>query len=122
MVGYYQPLSASLRDLLSDVARYKARHPNQKVLLTGVGKMTFYAGVYHRMFRVAGVYDVELAPWDNPEVVPDFGITGIEEFFADEAEARRDVRRGLATVLDASGPALRDVTPKYRESIAAETP
>lgn len=122
MVDYYQPLSIELRDLLSDVATFKSRHPNQSILLTGVPKMTFYTGVYHRMFRVAGVYGVRLAPDGNPEVVPDFGLSGLGRFFAPEAETDRDVMRGLALVLDVSGDEPRDVTDEYRAAIAAGTP
>jgi hypothetical protein len=100
--------SIRARDLVSDLASARVQHPNKIVLLTGIDEAFFNASIGQEMLRVAGLFNVYLAPGD-------FNAEG---FSLPADETRRGLRREMIVVYDASASPLRDITLDYGQSLA----
>ena len=113
IVEYGYETSIRARNLVTGLRSVRRQHPNQTILLTGVDAPFFYASIYHDLFRLAGVYDVYLAP-DQTTIEPMPGYDPIDRFILPAEEALLGVARDTVVVYDASGMRLQEQTRKYK--------
>ena len=111
-VNYYQPLSFSVKQMISDVSRARSNHPAKTILLTNVPEMVFYFSIAHEAFRLVRLFDVYPAPGSD-HIRQRAGFKPIETFTLSKKDTLRAVRRKNIVVYDASGPRLVDVTAQY---------
>ncbi|MEZ5361374.1 MAG: hypothetical protein R2748_03275 [Bryobacterales bacterium] len=57
--------SIRCRNLVTGLRHARVRHPDKTILLTSIDEVFFYASIYHDLFKLAGVWDVYLAPDAN---------------------------------------------------------
>ena len=112
-VGFHYRLSHSVKQLVSDVAQARARHPQAAILLNNVTHHVFYASIYHEIFLLVGIFDVYLTP-DSSQIQQMPGYSPIEGFFLSPADTLAGLERRTIVVYDASGPRLTDITEPYR--------
>ncbi|MCB1018566.1 MAG: hypothetical protein KDC27_01495, partial [Acidobacteria bacterium] len=82
------------------------------ILLTSMDEVFFYASIYHDLFKMAGVWDVYLAP-DANSVSQRPDRANIDRFFLAPDDALRATLRHDVAVYDASGMRLRGATSLY---------
>ena len=111
-VDFYQPLSLSVKQLISDVSQARNLHPTKTILLTNVPEMVFYFSIVHEAFRLVRLFDVYPAPGSD-HIRQRAGFKPIETFTLSKEDTLRAVRRKNIVVYDASGPRLVDVTAQY---------
>ena len=111
-VNYYELLSLSVKQLISDVSRARNHHPAKTILLTNVPERVFYFSIAHEAFRLVRLFDVYPAPGSD-HIRQRAGFKPIETFTLSKEDTLRAVRRKNIVVYDASGPRLVDVTAQY---------
>ncbi len=111
-VNYYQLLSLSVKQLISDVSQARNLHPTKTIVLTNVPEMVFYLSIAHEAFRLVHLFDVYLGP-SHDHISPRPGTPPVETFVLSKRDTLRAVQRKNIVVYDASGPRLVDVTPQY---------
>ena len=111
-VDFYQPLSLSVKQLISDVSQARNLHPTRTILLTNVPEMIFHLSIAHDAFRLVHLYDVYLGP-GHDHISPKPGSAPVEKFVLSKQDTLRAIQRKNIVVYDASGPRLVDVTPQY---------
>ena len=111
-VNYYQPLSLSVKQLISDVSQARNLHPTKTILLTNVPERVFYFSIAHEAFRLVRLFDVYAAPGSD-HIWQRAGFKPIETFVLSKEDTLRAIHGKNIVVYDASGPRLVDVTPQY---------
>ena len=111
-VNYYQPLSLSVKQLISDVSQARHLHPTKTIVLTNVREMIFHLSIAHDAFRLVHLYDVYLGP-GHDHISPKPGSPPVETYVLSKEDTLRAIQRKNIVVYDASGPRLVDVTPQY---------
>jgi Dolichyl-phosphate-mannose-protein mannosyltransferase len=107
--------SNAAKQLLSEVSRVRAAHPNKTILLTKLPGRLFTLAVHHEAFRVISVFDVYLTP-DPANIEAVAGAERIERFFLPRDQTLRLLRLNRAVVYDAAGPQLQEITREYAAS------
>ena len=120
IVRWHHGRSLAVENLVLGVAAIHRAHPDATILLTGVNTDLFFAAIVDVPFRVLEIPRVYLAPGSQDRIRAPAGLTG--KFVLPEALAAREFASGRAVVYDASGPVLRNVTRRYRETAALWKP
>jgi hypothetical protein len=113
IVDYSYRTSIRCRNLVTGLLYARARHPDKTILLTSIDDIFFYASIYHDLFKLAGVWDVYLAP-DANSVRQRTDRADISRFLMPPDDALRATLRNDVVVYDASGMRLREITSLYR--------
>ena len=111
-VDFYQLLSLSVKQLISDVSQARNLHHTKTILLTNVPERVFYFSIAHEAFRLVRLFDVYAAP-GHDHISPKPGFPPVETFVLSKEDTLWAVRRKSIVVYDASGPRLVDVTEQY---------
>ncbi|MCB1020381.1 MAG: hypothetical protein KDC27_10655 [Acidobacteria bacterium] len=112
IVDYSYRTSIRCRNLVTGLRYARVRHPDKTILLTSMDEVFFYASIYHDLFKLAGVWDVYLAP-DANSVSQRPDRANIDRFFLAPDDALRATLRHDVAVYDASGMRLRGATSLY---------
>lgn len=113
IVDYSYRTGLRCRNLVTGLRYARARHPGKAILLTSIDDTFFYASIYHDLFKLAGVWDVYLAP-DANSVRQRADRANIDRFRMPPDDALRATLRDDVVVYDASGVRLREITSLYR--------
>ena len=113
IVDYSYRTSLRCRNMVTGLRYARAWHPDTTVLLTSIDDTFFYASIYHDLFKLAGVWDVYLAP-DANSVRQRPDRANIDRFVMPADDALRATLRNDVVVYDASGVRLREITSRYR--------
>jgi hypothetical protein len=113
IVDYSYRTGLRCRNLVTGLRYARARHPDKTILLTSIDDTFFYASIYHDLFKLAGVWDVYLAP-DASSVRQRPDRASIDRFIMPPDDALRATLRGDVAVYDASGVRLRAITSLYQ--------
>ncbi|MBI3694549.1 MAG: hypothetical protein HY238_06880 [Acidobacteria bacterium] len=107
------------------VRQARALHPDQTILLTGVDHDLFYAVIYHRGLRAAGLRGVYLAP-TNQKIAAEPGFLPSEDYQLPAGVALGALAEGRAVVYEVAGGRLHNITRGYtlmaRARLAAGAP
>jgi hypothetical protein len=106
VVSFYER-SQRIRAMVLGVVNLSRAQPDKMILLTGVDSDMFWSAIYHRPFRLFGIYDVHLAPENEASITPAPSAEDRKMFFLDPAAAKD------AVVIDVSAGQVRNVTPSY---------
>ena len=112
IVEYSYTTSIRCRNLVTGLRYARALHPDKTILLASIDDVFFYASIYHDLFKLAGVWDVYLAP-DANSVRQRPDRANIDRFLMPPDDALRATLRGDVVVYDASGMRLRGITSLY---------
>jgi hypothetical protein len=99
------------RDLVTDLVAYDRAHPDKMLLITGLSTDQFYAGFADRPFDMFGLQNIFVAPGGGQKVDDQRGFLPRYELPPETVKAL--LSAGKATVLDVSGPGVRDVTGQF---------
>jgi len=118
-VNFNHDRSNAAKQLLSEVSRARAEHPNKTILLTKLPGPLFSLAVYHEAFRAISVFDVYLTP-DPANIEATAGAERIERFFLPRDQTRRLLGLNRTVVYDAAAPELREITREYAASAPSD--
>jgi hypothetical protein len=106
--------SRQLRNLVQGVQRARELHPNDLILLKGVGTEAFWGGIVDNPFRLLGITDVYLIPGSDADIEshPDLGDPA--SFVLPAGAALKALNSNRAVVYEASPGRLRNITEVYR--------
>ncbi|MBI4874932.1 MAG: hypothetical protein HY822_09910 [Acidobacteria bacterium] len=107
--------SRAVRAMVLGVVRARQIHPQDILLLANLDTQLFYAGIVDSPFRLYGIQDVYLAPGTTARIreFPELGR--ISDFVLPTPGVRRALAHYRATVYDAGGPRLRNITSAYAQ-------
>ena len=91
-VNYYQLLSLSVKQLISDVSQARNLHPTKTIVLTSVPEMIFHLSIAHEAFRLVHLFDIYLAP-GHDHISPKPGSAPVEKFVLSKQNTLRAVQR-----------------------------
>jgi hypothetical protein len=106
--------SRQARNLVRGVQRARELHPNDLILLKGVGSGAFWGGIVDNPFRLLGITDVYLVPGSDADIEshPDLGDPA--SFVIPAEAALNALNSNRAVVYEASSDRLRNITELYR--------
>jgi hypothetical protein len=106
--------SRKIRNIVRGVQRARELHPNDLILLKGVGSGAFWGGILDNPFRLLGITDVYLVPGADEDIEshPDLGDPG--SFVIPARAALKALNSNRVVVYEASPDRLRNVTELYR--------
>lgn len=114
IVRWHHDRSREVEKLVLGVQEIHRLRPHGTILLTGVSTDLFLAGMADLPFRLLEIPRVYLAPGADAAIA-----SPLAAFYAlPEALAAAEFDAGRAVVYDASGPVLRNVTRRWRESVS----
>jgi len=106
-----------VEDLVLGVADIHEAQPGKIILLDGIDSELFWSGIVDVPFRAMEIPHVYLAPGSEARIQAPADLT--VKYILPQALALRALRDGHAVVYQVDGPALRNITARYRATAEA---
>jgi len=116
--NYYR--SRMVRGLVRGVARAHQLHPGKVILLVGVDSDLFWAGVFHKPFRLVGARSVFLAPGSEAGIEPHPEFGNVSDFVLPPGVALKAIEKAQALIYAVAGDRLWNVTSVYADFAKSE--
>ncbi|MEO8658899.1 MAG: hypothetical protein ABI693_10525 [Bryobacteraceae bacterium] len=115
---WYFNRGRKVQTMVAGVAFAQQLHPGKLILLNGIDSDLFWAGVYHKPFRITGGNDVYLTPGSETGITAHGEVGAIGDYLLAPAVAGRALEREEAVVYQVGGPRLKNVTSHFRDQVA----
>jgi hypothetical protein len=105
--------SHAIRTLVWGAVRVRELHPNNAIVLAGLDSDLFWAGVFHRPFRLVGIPDVYVAPEAVSQIQPRPELGNVSDFVIPPAILMDLLAKHRAVVYTPDADRLRAITLSY---------
>ena len=112
---WWHDRSYDIERMVLATVRARQLHPGKTILLDGVDKQLFWAGVFHYPFRVFGVSDVYLTPGSERHIEPHPETGRISDFELPDGPALHAIKNDQVVVYRIGFP-LKAITSAYDEA------
>jgi len=112
---WWRDRSFDIERMVMATLRARQLHPGKTILLDGVGKQLFWAGVFHHPFRAFGVSDVYLTPGSENYIEPHPETGPVSDFVLQSGPALHAIKNDQVVVYRVGFP-LKAITTTYDEA------
>ena len=119
---WYRERGEAQQKLVEGVARAHELHPDQVILLDGIGSDLFWGAIQQRPFQFLGISDVYLTPGSEANIAPHPEIDDVSKFVLPAERTLRGLDANQIVVYRAGSGPLRNITQEYEPPAAATSP
>ena len=112
VMSWHLARSEAVRNLVLGVVEIHSAQPTRVILLSGVSTDLFFAGIADLPFELYGIRQVYLAPGADAQIAD--GGRLAPRYVLPPHKAHEVLDAGRASVYDASGPVLKNITTQWR--------